>query len=99
MFASKMQMMPHYNYKQQRVFKSRNIAYINSSFSLVYDQTKCARDVGYIVDAPTYDILYGGNSATRVNAESYFVGETPNYLQDNKHKQLMHMIIWQVYIL
>ena len=37
-------------------------------------QTKCARDVGYIVDAPTYDILYGGNSATRVNAESYFVG-------------------------
>jgi hypothetical protein len=39
-----------------------------------YDQTKCSRDVGYIVDALTYDLLYGGNSATKINAEAYFVG-------------------------
>jgi len=55
--------------------RAETIAYINTTYpSLVYDQTKCSRDVGYIVDALTYDILYGGNSATRVNAESYFVG-------------------------
>ena len=51
------------------------IAYINANYpALSYDQTKCSRDTGYIVDALSYDILYGGNSATRTNAEAYFVG-------------------------
>ena len=52
-------------------------AYIALNFSsLVYDVAKCERDIKYIVDALTYDILYGGNSASRVAAESYFVGTT-----------------------
>lgn len=42
----------------------------------VYDSAACSRDVGYIVDALTFDVLYGGNSATRIAAESYFVGAT-----------------------
>ena len=42
--------------------------------SFFYDRSKCSRDVGYIVDAVCYDILYGGNSASRQAAESYFVG-------------------------
>ena len=51
------------------------IAYINNTYpSLVYDQTKCERDLGYIVDALCHDILYGGNSATVSAAESYFNG-------------------------
>ena len=37
-----------------------------------YDRTRCQRDVGFIVDALSYDILYGGNSATREVARSYF---------------------------
>ena len=37
-----------------------------------YDRTRCQRDVGYIVDALAYDVLYGGNSATREVARSYF---------------------------
>ena len=49
-----------------------------------YDRQKCSRDVGYIVDALCYDILYGGNSAIRDCARAYFtkdgvstiVGET-----------------------
>lgn len=51
------------------------VAYINDKYnSLVYDETKCSRDVGYIVDALSHDILYGGNSAVRRVAQSYFVG-------------------------
>ena len=34
----------------------------------------CSRDVGYIVDALSYDVLYGGNSATVTNARAYYVG-------------------------
>ncbi len=44
--------------------------------SLTYDSTKCERDVGYIVDALSFDVLYGGNSGTLINARSYFVGTT-----------------------
>ena len=51
------------------------IAYIAEEFpDLEYDSDRCARDVGYIVDALSYDILYGGNSATRTSADAYFVG-------------------------
>jgi len=39
-----------------------------------YNQDKCLRDTRYIVDGLTHDILYGGNSATRVTAASYFEG-------------------------
>jgi len=46
-----------------------NIAPFSSNF--VYNKTKCYRDVGFIVDALCYDILYGGNSATRFNATAY----------------------------
>ena len=51
------------------------VAYVNSGTPPAgYDQTKCARDVRFIVDALSYDILYGGNLATKQAAESYFVG-------------------------
>jgi len=55
-------------------------AYVNVNYPSVYDngngynERKCKRDVGYIVDALAYDIMYGGNSATRICAQSYFVG-------------------------
>ena len=53
------------------------IAYINDTYpSLTYDQAKCSRDVGYIIDALAYDIMYGGNSATVRAADAYWVGAT-----------------------
>lgn len=36
------------------------------------NQTKCERDVGYIVDALVYDLTYGGNLATQITARSYY---------------------------
>ena len=35
-------------------------------------QTKCERDIGYIIDALRYDITYGGNLETIVAARSYY---------------------------
>ena len=50
-------------------------AYLTTTFDgFSYNQTKCERDVKYIVDALTYDILYGGNTATRTAANAYWVG-------------------------
>ena len=51
------------------------VAYVNDNTPPAgYNQAKCLRDAGYIVDALTYDILYGGNSATVINARAYFDG-------------------------
>jgi hypothetical protein len=37
-----------------------------------YDEEVCSRDVGYIVDAIVYDLLYGGNSQTISAARAYY---------------------------
>ena len=38
------------------------IAYVNTSFSgFQYDQAKCYRDVGYMIDSVSFDLLHGGN--------------------------------------
>jgi len=38
------------------------IAYVNATFGgFQYDQTKCYRDVGYMIDSVSFDILHGGN--------------------------------------
>ena len=41
---------------------------------LDYDSQKCERDVGYLVDALCYDVMYGTNTASIQAARSYFVG-------------------------
>ena len=49
------------------------IAYISEFYpSLVYDESKCRRDIAYIIDAVTYDILYSGNSQTADAADEYY---------------------------
>lgn len=54
---------------------AETIAYINTSYvGVVYSTATCKRDVGYIIDAVTYDVLYGGNSQTANAADSYYDG-------------------------
>jgi len=68
-FYAKEQLVANRSYIQAEI-----IAYVNANTPPVgYDQAKCSRDVGYIVDALCYDILYGGNSATIRAADAYFV--------------------------
>jgi hypothetical protein len=48
------------------------IRYINAKYpTLVYNQTLCSRDVGYIVDALVYDITNGGVSRSLAAGQSY----------------------------
>ena len=54
--------------------KDEVVAYITANYpTLTYDETKCRRDVGFIVDALTFDILYGGTHGVQIIAQSYFV--------------------------
>lgn len=49
------------------------IAYITDNYpNLNYDDNKCRRDIGYIIDAVCYDILYQGNSQTSDAADEYY---------------------------
>ena len=52
---------------------SRQISTNTSPFtsSFTYDDVKCERDVGLVVDAVIYDITHGGNSQSRKAALSY----------------------------
>jgi hypothetical protein len=53
-----------YNLLQQNknYLKDEVIAYItNTNPGFTYDQTICRRDVGYIIDSVSFDLLYGGN--------------------------------------
>jgi len=55
--------------------QAETVAFINTSYvGLVYSTATCKRDVGYIIDAVSYDLLYGGNSQTADAADSYYDG-------------------------
>ena len=59
--------------------KDEVIAYINATypnFLNVSDSQKCERDMGYIVDGLIFDIKWGGNSKTHLNADKYWEGAT-----------------------
>ena len=55
--------------------QAETVAFINASYvGLAYSTATCKRDVGYIIDAVSYDVLYGGNSQTAAAADSYYDG-------------------------
>jgi len=55
--------------------QAETIAYVNTSYvGLVYNTATCKRDVLYIIDAISYDIMYGGNSQTAKAADAYYDG-------------------------
>ena len=56
-------------------FIEEAVSYIAVHYpSLTYNVNTCRRDVGYIVDAISYDMLYGGNLQTAVAADAYYSG-------------------------
>ena len=52
--------------------------YLNTNYNAQWvalgaaGQAKCERDTGYIIDAITYDVLYGGNYQTVIAGDSYY---------------------------
>tara|TARA_R110000737_G_scaffold9791_7_gene25557 strand:- start:1426 stop:12609 length:11184 start_codon:yes stop_codon:yes gene_type:complete len=62
------------------------IAYINFKFpALVYNETKCSRDVGLIIDAIGYDVIFGSNFRSNKAGMSYRRGITStDYVLNNQ---------------
>lgn len=54
------------------------IAYINANLTTdsLYSEANCRRDTGYIIDALSWDLLYGGNTSTILAADAYYYGAT-----------------------
>ncbi len=52
---------------------AETIAYINTQTSFVYDQDKCARDIGYMIDSVAFDLVHGGNRQS-VQSGVYYYG-------------------------
>jgi hypothetical protein len=56
-------------------FGEQVVGYINANTPPAgYNQTKCARDIRFLIDALCYDVQYGGNFASRTYVEAYFEG-------------------------
>ena len=59
--------------------KAELIGYITENYpDLKYSKTACKKDVGYLIDAVSYDLTYGGNWQTVNAGEAYHVGATSN---------------------
>ena len=62
-----------YLLKQNKEFiQAETVAYVNDTFpTLVYNEDKCFRDVGLIVDALSVDLEFGGNEESVYAGRSY----------------------------
>ncbi len=71
--------------ENKEFIKDEITAFITANYSYVkYSKTKCRRDVGFIVDAIAYDLLYGGDHQTLVAGLAYFDGNnTTNLMIDS----------------
>jgi len=60
--------------KANKLFiQSESVAYVNVKYpNLDYSESKCYRDLGYIIDGVATDLLYGGNERSRDNADYYY---------------------------
>jgi len=66
----------------KELIRAEVIAYINATLTgFVYDRTKCRRDVGYIIDCVSFDLLHTGNRQS-IQAGVYYYGfsTTDSYL-------------------
>ena len=61
-------------FNNKALIQNETIAFVSSSWSMFnYNDVKCRRDVGYIVDAVATDILYGGNESSARAGEYYYL--------------------------
>ena len=60
-------------HENRELIQDEVIQYISSSWnSFDYDDVKCRRDVGYILDATTTDLIYGGNERSVIAGDFYY---------------------------
>jgi hypothetical protein len=70
--------------------KAEVIGYINTELSppFTFNETKCARDVGYIVDALGYDLALGTNFNAVRTGQAYYRGTQYSILPDQKDEYI-----------
>ena len=63
--------------------KAETIAWINANYTVfTYDQAKCTRDLGYILDALSADILTGSNYRAVKAGQAYYRGNANNVINN-----------------
>jgi hypothetical protein len=74
--------------------KAEVIGYINTELSppFTFNETKCSRDVGYIVDALGYDLALGTNFNAVRAGQAYYRGTQYSILPDQKDEYLDALI-------
>jgi hypothetical protein len=64
------------------------IAFLTINYpEVTYNEATCRRDIGFIVDAVTYDVLYLGNSQTADAADEYYNGANNLQILPDEQKQ------------
>ena len=59
----------------KKTLQGKAISYTNAAFpNFEYNEEKCYRDTGFILDAIATDLIYGGNERSIRAAESYYNG-------------------------
>jgi hypothetical protein len=65
------------------------IAYINQTFTgYQYSQSKCARDVGFMIDSVSFDLLHGGNRQAVQSGVYYYSFDGNNTAIPNESVQV-----------
>ena len=52
--------------------KAETTAWIRQNLQFQYDSAKCVRDIGYMVDSVSFDLLYGGNKQSVQSGTYYY---------------------------
>jgi len=61
--------------ENKKFFQEQIVAFITDTYpDFKYNKTKCKQDIGYIIDALSYDLTYGGHYQTLNAAKAYWDG-------------------------
>ena len=58
---------------QKSVLQAQSVNFVIANYpSVIFDHDLCSRDIGYIVDALYYDLMFGGNYLSTLAASAYY---------------------------
>ena len=84
---------PEYGYARDLIRANKDfinaevLAYITNNYpDLKYSKTKCKQDIGYIIDALTYDLTYGGDWQSVNAGSAYYAGNGGSLQIDSEEK-------------
>jgi hypothetical protein len=73
--------------KESGYFGNEVVAYVNAQYPAFvgsYDQTKCKRDVGYIIDSVAFDLAHGGNRQSVQSGLGYYGYNSTRNIRDSE---------------